>query len=129
MIKKFNLLDIAICILVLTLCFGGIIYLIKSATADIRTVVITVTVSDDTAQNITLQDSVFLESGEKLGTITAMRTLDSQIKSEKVLEITLKSENGKVSFKTGQTIAFRTNRIKAEGTIYSIRTGDDNNEE
>ncbi|NCA68400.1 MAG: hypothetical protein EOM87_10125 [Clostridia bacterium] len=126
MIKKFNLLDIAISILVLALCFGGIIYLIKSATSNISTVVITITVSDDTAENISLQDSVFIESGEKLGTITAVRTLDSQIKSEKVLEITFQSENGKVIFKTGQTIGFRTSKVKAEGIIYSIRIGEDN---
>ncbi|MDD4125661.1 MAG: hypothetical protein PHW77_08070 [Eubacteriales bacterium] len=124
MIKKLNLLDIAIIIFVLALCFGGVIYLIKSATANITTVVITVTVSDDTAQNISLQDNIFLENGDKLGTITAVRTLEDQLRSEKALEITLKSEGGKTILKTGQTISFRTSRVKAEGTVYSIKSND-----
>ncbi len=124
LMKKFNLLDIAIGIFTLALCFGGIIYLIKSATADIKTVLITVTVSDDTAENIALQDDVFLQNGEKLGVITAVLTLGSNVRTEKVLEITFETEDGKVLFKTGQTLKFRTHRVLAEGVIYSIKIKD-----
>jgi ASC-1-like (ASCH) protein len=118
--KKFNILDIAILIIILSMCFGGLIYLIKSATADIKTIIVTVTVGDDIAENITQGDKVFFESGEELGTVTAIRALGN----EKAIEITVKRENIDIGLKPGQPIDFRTGRIKAEGKVYSIKTAE-----
>lgn len=120
MIRKLNLVDIAIMIFVLALFIGGVVYLIKGATADITTLVVTVTVRDDMIEGIATGDEIFLESGEKLGVVTAISTLEDTVRTHKLLEITLKREGGKSPLKTGEKFTFRTSRVLSEGSVFSV---------
>ncbi|MGI6716995.1 MAG: hypothetical protein ACOX3X_07390 [Eubacteriales bacterium] len=124
MIKKLNLLDTAIIILILAICFGGVVYIINAATADTSTFIITATVSDDTVASVKAKDKVYLESGEYLGEITAIRTMEDNSKVTKVIEITLETEEGTPPLKTGQPFVFTTHAVISEGVVYSITKGE-----
>lgn len=120
--KKFNLLDIALFIVVLAFCFGGIIYLIKSAAAPSQTYLITLAVSDDAAENILQNEEIFLENGTSIGPVTAVRAFGSELSATpgKAVEVTFTTKDGHMPFKIGENVTFRTRKAMAEGTVYSI---------
>lgn len=125
MLKKLNLLDMAILILILAVCFGGFIYLVKAATADMSLVTVAISVDDKTAELFSPGEEIYLTTGENLGKITVIKTLGDQ----KALEITRKRETGSKNIKIGQTVEFRSSKALASGVVYSVKQQKDKEKE
>ena len=112
--KKINLIDVIIVFIILLACFTFTVTLIMNYSADDKSSVYQIIVSDDTAEIIKQGDILYDTSENKIGKVISIGSVGRQ----KTIDV---KADRSVHFRIGEYIELRTQRIFLKGTVYSVK--------
>jgi len=112
--NKINALDIILIIAAFAVCFSFAMVQVKNASLSSRTVKLTVTLEPDTAALLKTGDAIVMNGVE--GRITGIDLMGG----ESAATVAFAKERLPDPPKIGEKASFSTQRVRAEGFVYSI---------